>query len=389
MSAVTGTAFIEDAAKAFEQKYPGTKVTMVEAPSNTFQTTIRAQLAAGHAPDVMFVWSGAANAMSVQPLAKAGYLENLSDHSWVSSVGDTANGLVSYEGNVYALNTYLNPIVIFYNKDLLSSLNASIPKTFTELLSFCDSVNSQGIVPIALGNQTGYINAMPTLQMANSIMYSKNPNTAKDFTSGSYNWTNSQEWKDSLKQGTENYVQMVQHNCFEANSTGVSDSNADQLVAQKKALGTDIISSGFPQLQGDNPDIKFDSFELPATDNPADTWLTSNVGAAYAVNAKSTNLSTANAFVDFLGQSDNLAKAASLNFGLPYQSSPDVKMPDEFAGIADLYESQSALYQMNYWPNAQIKTDMIAAWQDLVLGKMDAAAQDAAISKVMAAFGGQ
>ncbi len=34
-----------------------------------------------------------------------------------------------------------------------------------------------------------------------------------------------------------------------------------------------------------------------------------------------------------------------------------------FAGIADLYESQSALYQMNYWPNAQIKTDMVAAWR--------------------------
>ncbi len=385
VSAQTGQPYLDVAAKAFEKLHPGVHVQLVESPSNTYQTTVRAQLAANHGPDVMWVWGGSGNAMATQILAKAGLLQDLTDRPWVSKIGETATSLVAYQGKTYALNAYENPTGVLYNTEMLKKLGVSVPTTFSALLTFCGDVSAKGIVPIALGNQTGYLNTETPLELANTLVYSQDPDFAKQVTSGQVTWTSSELWNTALKKSLEQYLQMRDAKCFEPNSTGFSDQAANQLVSSQKALGVNIIAPAIASVVKGNPNLKYDMFAIPATDNPDDTYLTVNTGAAYAVNKASPNLKTAIAFVDFLAADEQLAAASKANFGVPYTPTKSTVVQDEMKGVSDLYfAGKTALWQTNFWPNADVKQAMIAACQNLILGK--ATAQDVvdAVNKALA-----
>lgn len=370
ISMLTDQPYVKDAVERFKKANPDLKVQYTEAPSNTYQATIRSQLAAGHGPDVMFVWAGSGNAMATKILANAGLLADLSDSPWTKSVPAEAAALVSVDGKIYALNSFQNPTGVVYNKDKMAELGVKPPTTFTELLNFCKTVSGNGIVPIAMGNQTGYLNIEVPLELANSLVYSKDPDFGTKAANGEINWTNNKLWNDSIRTALIKYMQMNDAKCFQDNTTGYSDTQAIALVASGKALGVNVIGSSYPSIIAANSKLKYDMFSLPATDNPNDTWLTSNPGAAWAVAKKSSNKAAAIAFINYMGTDDQLLAAAKVGYGVPYAASKDTPVAPEFSGIESLYKSgKNALWATNYWPNPDVKQDMIAASQNLILGK--------------------
>lgn len=367
---LTDQPYVKDAVGRFKKANPGLNVQYTEAPSNTYQATIRSQLAAGHGPDVMFVWGGSGNAMATKILAKAGLLADLSDSPWAKSVPTEADALVSQEGKTYALNSFQNPTGVVYDKAKMAALGVKPPTTFTDLLNFCKTVSSKGIVPIAMGNQTGYLNIEVPLELANDLIYSKDPTFGTKAASGKINWTDNKLWNDSVRTSLNKYMQMNDAKCFQDNTTGFSDTQAISLVTSGKALGVDVIGSSYPSIIAANNKLHYDMFALPATDNASDTWLTSNPGAAWAVAEKSSNREAAIAFINYMGTHDQLSVAAKVGYGLPYAASKDTPVPPEFSGVESLYKShKNALWATNYWPNADVKQDMIAASQNLILGK--------------------
>lgn len=370
VSSETGQPYLKDAADRFQKLHPGVTVQFVQSPSNTYQTTVRAQLAAGHGPDVMFVWGGTGNSMATKTLAQAGLLEDLTGQPWASGMGDTATSLVSYQQKVYAFTSYQNPTGVEYNKDLLAKLGVSVPATFTDLLGFCRTVAGKGVTPIAIGNQTGYLNTEIPIELANTLVYSQDPQFAQHVTSGATTWTGSALWRSALTKAHQEYLQMRDAHCFEDNSTGYSDTQATQLVTSGKALGVDIISPAADDLKQGNPNLHYDMFEVPATDNPADTYLTTNTGAAYAVAKSSPNKATALAFLAYMAQQDQIDEASKANFGVPYTPTPGVTVLPELQGVANLYQAKkTALWPTNFWPSYETKQAMIAADQDLILGR--------------------
>ncbi|MGP4014338.1 ABC transporter substrate-binding protein [Saccharopolyspora sp. 5N708] len=370
VSSQTGQPYLKEAADQFQKLHPGVTVQFVQSPSNTYQTTVRAQLAAGHGPDVMFVWGGSGNSMATKTLAQAGLLEDLTPQPWASAMGDTATSLVSDQGKVYAFTSYQNPTGVVYDKDQLAKLGVSVPTKFSELLNFCRTVSSKGIIPIAIGNQTGYLNTEIPIELANTLVYSQDPQFAQKVTTGAITWSGSELWRSALTKAHEEYLQMRDANCFQPNSTGYSDTQATQLVTSGKALGVDVISPAIDDLKQGNPNLRYDMFEIPATENPADTYLTTNTGAAYAVAKSSTNKATAVAFINFLAQPDQMDAASKANYGVPYKPDANTTVQPEMQGVASLYQAnKTALWPTNYWPNYEVKQTMIAADQDLILGK--------------------
>ena len=382
VSALTAQPYLQDAVNGFKKHHPGVTVQMVAAPSNTYQTTIRAQLAAKHGPDVMFVWGGSGNSMATKILAKAGELKDLSGRPWVSSIGTVANSLVTYDGKVYALNSYENPTGVVYNTALLRKLGVSVPTTFSGLLGFCRTVHGRGIVPIALGNQTGYLNTEVPLELANTLVYAQDPKFAQHLADGSVKWSTSALWKDSLTKALTEYLQMNSAHCFESDSTGYSDTQANAMVAAGKALGVDVISPAIADLRKDDPSKTYDMFSLPATDNPGDTVLTVNTGAAYGVSATTSNPKTALALVDYMAQPAQLAAASKANYGLPYTPSPSTAVDRTFTSVKQQYlGGKVALWQTNFWPGYQVKQTMIAECQNLILGKQSVSGVVDAVQK--------
>lgn len=385
VSFLSGQAYINDAIAGFKKENPGVTIRTTQAVSNTYQPQIRAQLDAKHGPDIMFVWGGSGNAMATKTLAQADELTDLSSSPWVKRTGTTANSLVSYNGKVYALNSYQNPTGVEYNVDLMKKLKVSPPTTFSQMLDFCKTVSGKGVIPIAIGAQTGYLSIIVPSELANTLVYSKDPNFAKELASGKVKWSTSKLWKDSLTKALEEYQQMQKANCFPTNATGYSDTAADQLVASGKALGVDIIASNLPTLQQDAPSMKFDMYSLPATQNASDTVLTLDNGAAWAVAKTSSNQKAAVAFVNYMGEPDQMAAASKANFGVPYTPTSSTKVPAEMKGIQKQYLSgKTALWENGFWPGYQGKQTFIAECQNLLVGKQTVQGVVDALQKVLA-----
>src|SRR5699024_7620471 len=64
----------------------GMDINVTIADTSQYQSTLRTQLSSGTAPDVFTVWAGGGNPGAIDVLQDAGYLLDLSDREWVSSI---------------------------------------------------------------------------------------------------------------------------------------------------------------------------------------------------------------------------------------------------------------------------------------------------------------
>ena len=103
--------------KKFEAENPNIHIEFTTAPTDQYQTVIKTRLAGGDAPDVFGVFPGAWLATYG---AKPGYLLDLSNESWVSTLNPAAKGVSTYNGKVYALPMSQNVIGVVYRKDLFT-----------------------------------------------------------------------------------------------------------------------------------------------------------------------------------------------------------------------------------------------------------------------------
>lgn len=67
---------------AYKQVAPHVTIKASYAPTDQLQTALRAQLGAGNAPDLFVSWPGNGSAMSVQQLAPAGLVADISRQDW-------------------------------------------------------------------------------------------------------------------------------------------------------------------------------------------------------------------------------------------------------------------------------------------------------------------
>src|SRR3954451_8258825 len=113
---ITGTD--ENAMNAAIARYkkvaPNVTIKASYAPTDQLQTSLRAQLGGGNAPDLFVVWPGNGSAMSVQQLAPTGVLADISDQGWIKNVPDSLKPLLGDGGKTYMYSSGVTPIGDIY-----------------------------------------------------------------------------------------------------------------------------------------------------------------------------------------------------------------------------------------------------------------------------------
>lgn len=387
ISSESGYAQFLEPQQAFAKAHSGVTFVPTQAPSNTYQTLVRAQLDSGTAPDIMDVWGGKGNAMGVGQLAPKGYLADVSDQSYAKSMPAVVAADMSVDGKLYGYAPYVLATGVAYNTDLAKKLGVRVPETFDDVLSMCKKVSAKGVIPITLGNQTGSTNELVPGQLANDIIYSQDPKWPTQVESGSQKFSGDSLWGRALKQGVEEYKQMNDAGCFEKNSTGVSGTEAYQQVADGKALGTDIFANAIPGITADNPGIKLSMYSLPATNNANQTWVTGDIGLSTGVNAKSANMAASKAYVEFLATPAESAKEASANYGFPTSAAKSTKLNSTLTGLAKSYDAgRFALFPSAYYPNYNVKLTIVAQMEGLIAGSTTV---DKAMAAIQTSYAGQ
>lgn len=150
----TFTSYINSVIADFERKYPGTKVTWHDIPSNSAARKTNADAVAGSLPDVMDL-----DTPTLAPLARKGLVVDMATAA--NDLKDTflasAWQSVNFGGSsVAALPWYLNTPVLIKNKSVLDRSGVTAdPTSYTELVETSKKIaaatGKAGFQPTALG----------------------------------------------------------------------------------------------------------------------------------------------------------------------------------------------------------------------------------------------
>jgi len=350
---------------AFEKANPNIKVKATFAGTEQYQVTIRTQLASGTAPDIFFVQPGNGNPTTMRQLAPPGYLRDLSSMPFSKMVPKGADIVTAINGKRYFLPMTVAGIGVIYNEKAVADAKAVLPKTWTEVLQFCDAAKQAGKVAFALGAQTLWTTQLINYALVPTLVFRVDPKFDEKLTSGKASFAGSPGWKSAFLK----YQDMLKKGCFNADPNGTSFETSMSLVAKGDALAIVQVTAILPAIQGMAPNSKFGMFALPATDNPKETWMPAAVGGGFGINSKTKNLAAAQKFINFMAQPETMNEYAKANAAFPaipnksFIADPALKFMDTLVKAGKTYPFMDQM-----WPNAKIQPAQYDGIQRMLSG---------------------
>lgn len=130
--------------------------------NDAYKTKVRTAVGAGKGPTFIYGWGGGVLQSYVdsgQVMDLTGYLKKNPKVSkrFIPSV--LKNGQI--DGKTYALpNNKIQPVMLFYNKELFKKIGARPPKTWDDLMGLVPKFKKAGVAPFALGGQSKWPDLM-------------------------------------------------------------------------------------------------------------------------------------------------------------------------------------------------------------------------------------
>jgi ABC-type glycerol-3-phosphate transport system substrate-binding protein len=336
------------------------------SPADQLQTSLRAQLAAGNAPDLHAVYPGNGSAMSMVQLSKANLLTDLSSQSWTQKIPTGFKGAFQNDGKTFIFSPGTSVLGAIYNKKAFASAGVEPPKTWSELLSVCDKLKKKGIVPIALGAQTPWVTQLIDYALVPGTVYAKTPDFDDKMTAGSASFADS-GWADAM----DKYLELQKKGFFNDNPNGTTYEQATSMVGTGKAAMAVQVSAVLQAFRAAAPSPDdLGMFPFPATDVEADNWIPGGVVVGLGISAKSKNADQVKKFIEYCGQPDTVNAWAEAVACVPLYSEGEAKVDPVLKPFLPYLEDDKAVPFMDQrWPNAEVQPTHFAVVQELLGGK--------------------
>lgn len=141
-----------DAGLKFERENPGISITYTLDDDENYKLAVEKRLKEGNDFD-LFYWNAGER---LYGFVKQDLIEPIDDlwqqENWDESFTQAMKNTISYKGKNYALPFSYYQWGFYYKKSLFTKLNISPPATWEELLTTCDTLNSNNIHPILIGS---------------------------------------------------------------------------------------------------------------------------------------------------------------------------------------------------------------------------------------------
>ncbi|MER6944146.1 extracellular solute-binding protein [Nonomuraea sp. NPDC000554] len=371
---------MDEIVAAYKQVKPGVTVNTSFAPTDQVQTSVRTQLGAGNAPDLHVVYPGNGSAMSMNQIAKAGLLADLSDQAWTKTIPTGFKPAFQSEGKTYIYSAGSSVIGAVYNKKAFEKAGVDAPPTtWTEFLALCDKLKKAGVTPIALGAQTPWVTQLITYALVPSTVYAKDPSFDDKQLAGQASFAQS-GWRQAM----EMYLELQKRGFFNDNPNGTTFEQQTSMVATGKAAMAIQVSAVLPDFRkaASSPD-DLSMFPVPGADSADQVWIPAGVVVGLGAGAKGRNVGEAKAFIDFLGKQENINRWAKAISAIPLTQDSASTIDPAVQSFLPFTKDRAVPFMDQRWPNAEVQPVHFAVVQELLAGKIKV---DEALKKMDEAY---
>ena len=142
--------------------HPDSSIKLDFFANDAYKTKVRTAVGAGQGPTFIYGWGGGVlksyiDAGQVDDLS--GFLKDNPDIQDRYLPAVLKNGVI--DGKTYALpNNNVQPVVLYFNKDVFAKVGAEAPQTWDELMALVPKFKAAGIAPFSLGGQSRWPDLM-------------------------------------------------------------------------------------------------------------------------------------------------------------------------------------------------------------------------------------
>lgn len=354
-------------ADAYVKANPDVTITTNPTPNDKYGETIRTQLQAGNASDVIQTTPGSGDARAILPLSEAGFLEPL---------GETAAGLIPQgseslygaDGKVYGqpIDFTVASLVASRGTAAMNGIT-EFPATEDEMWSACSTLADADKSFIALAGAAGPNTGFAAMAISATRVYAEDPDWNQKRIDGSTTFADSQGWKDTL----QTIIDMKDKGCFQpgvegggfdAITNGLSQGNSVAAFAPSGAA-IEISNAAPPEA-----DFAVEPFPAPSGGEP---YILASSNYTISINAAAKNKDAASAFVEWLASDEAQQIYYEASGELPISSYSTMDLSGTiYEPVVDLLSSDSyAPLPSAIWPNPSVYEALQVGVQGLLTGQ--------------------
>lgn len=272
--------------------------------------------------------------------------------------------LVPVDGT-YILPYAANAAGILYNREMFEAHGWQIPETWDEMLALCDEIAAEGILPFYFGFKDTWTCLAPWNAMAVELAPS---DATKQVNKGMTTFS------DEYGELAEKYLALLPYGPDDPFAYSYND--ACTAFARGESAMYPIGSYAAPQILSVNPDLKMDSFVMPASDGKEGRTLNSGIDLGFCVTADCKNKEAAYEVLNFLYADENLQKYIDAQTSVPCKKG-NFTLSSLLDGMSEFIESGNMTdYQDHYYPSemsvdALLQTFLIEQDKDAFLKNFD------------------
>lgn len=343
-----------DVFEALEEKFNASHddIELVIDSPNDAMVILKTRFIRENNPDII----GIGGDINYSNFLDANMLMDISDFDGLDDIKENylaTNKELEYvpQDGVYAVPYMANAAGVLYNKDLFEEHNWSIPTTWEEFLSLCDSIQAEGIQPLYFGYKDIWTCLAPWNAIAVNLC---DTDIAYQVNSGNATFSEAyreiaQKDKELLKYGQPNPV-------------AYSYNDACTAFARGQSAMYVIGNYAIPQIKSVNPEMNIDSFVFPASSNAEDNILNSGNDLMFSVMEDCEHKEEAYEVLRFLLEDENIQEYLNDQSAVPCKKG-DFEIASELEGMKDYIDNGIvADYQDHHYPSEMAVDAMIQTY---------------------------
>ncbi|MFI9169154.1 extracellular solute-binding protein [Streptomyces lincolnensis] len=239
-------------ATEWNKAHPDSEINYQYFQNDPYKQKLRTAVGAGNGPVLFENWGGG----GLKSYVDAGKVADLTpdldaNPQWKNRIFPSVLKSATFDGKVYGVPANgVQPVVLYYNKELLDGVGAQPPKTWDDLLALVKKLKAEGIAPISMGGASKWPDLMWLEYLVDRV---GGPETFANIAAGKKG-----AWSDpAVLKAAEMIKQLVDAGGFAKGFTSVSADTGQaeaQLYTGKAAMilqgswGYGTINTGSPKF---------------------------------------------------------------------------------------------------------------------------------------------